>query len=311
MGAHQWEPDTPHRPTVVPVPSPGPRPQREEAPLLARGVHLASRGLGVRADLRLDLVPDLDVLAQELARVLAALPEPHLAVRDEGARLAQDAHLDADVEQAAFLRDALVVEDIELGCAERRRDLVLDDLDLRPDADRVLALLDRLDPADIHADGGVELQRAAARRRLRVAEHHADLLAELVREHHARLRAVDRAGQLAQRLAQQPRLEARVAVTHLALDLGARHERGDRVDDDHVDRAGPDQRLGDLERLFAGVRLADVEVLDVDAALGSVLGVERVLGVDERGDAAGALSLGDDVLHQRRLTGRLRTVDLD
>ena len=77
--------------------------------------------------------------------------------------------------------------------------------------------------------------------------------------------AVDRAGQLAQRLAHQAGLQADVAVAHLALDLGPRHQRGDRVDDDHVDGAGADQRLGDLERLLAGVGLADEQALEVDA----------------------------------------------
>ena len=35
---------------------------------------------------------------------------------------------------------------------------------------------------------------------------------------------------------------------------------------DDVDAAGADQRLGDLERLLAGVRLADEQLIDVDAA---------------------------------------------
>ena len=39
------------------------------------------------------------------------------------------AAVDAHVENAAFLVDAVVVNDVELGLGERRRDLVLDDLD--------------------------------------------------------------------------------------------------------------------------------------------------------------------------------------
>ncbi|MEI2616157.1 MAG: hypothetical protein V9F06_00790 [Thermomicrobiales bacterium] len=68
-------------------------------------------------------------------------------------------------------------------------------------------------------------------------------------------RARDGAGQLAQRLAHQPGLQADVRIAHVALDLGARHQRGDRVDDDDIDRAGADKRLSDLQRLLAGVRL--------------------------------------------------------
>ncbi len=66
------------------------------------------------------------------------------------------------------------------------------------------------------------------------------------------LERVDRGGELAQRLAHQPRLQAGLAVAHLAFELGARHQRGDRIDHQHVDRAGAHQRVGDLERLLAG-----------------------------------------------------------
>ena len=72
------------------------------------------------------------------------------------------------------------------------------------------------------------------------------------------------------------------AVAHLALDLGARHERRDRVDDDAVHAAGADERLGDLEGLLAGVRLAHEELVDVDAAGAGIARVEGVLDVDER-----------------------------
>ena len=171
--------------------------------------------------------------------------------------------------------------------------------------------LERLDPADVEAHRGVELQRAAAGSRLRVAEHDADLLAELVREDADRVGAVERAGELAQRLAHQPRLEADVAVAHLALDLGLRHERGDGVDRDDVERARADQELGDLERLLARVGLRDEEVVDVDADAARVLRVHRVLGVDEGADAAAALRLGDHVVDERRLARRLGAEDLD
>ena len=97
------------------------------------------------------------------------------------------------------------------------------------------------------------------------AEHDADLLAELVDEDRGGARVAQRAGDLAQRLAHQPGLQADVAVAHLALDLGAGHERGHRVDDDDVERAGADQHVGDLQRLLAGVGLGDQQGVGVDA----------------------------------------------
>ena len=52
------------------------------------------------------------------------------------------------------------------------------------------------------------------------------------------------------------------------------------------------------------------QLVDVDAARARVARVERVLDVDERGDAALALRLGDDVLAERGLARRLRPEDL-
>ena len=119
------------------------------------------------------------------------------------------------------------------------------------------------------------------------------------------------AGDLAQRLGHQAGLEADVAVAHLALDLGAGHQRRDRVDDDDVERAGADQHVGDLERLLTGVGLGDEQRVGVDAERLGVLGVERVLGVDERRDAAGLLRVGDRVQGDGGLAEALRAVDLD
>ena len=70
------------------------------------------------------------------------------------------------------------------------------------------------------------------------------------------------AGELAQRLGHEARLQAHVRVAHLAFDFGLGHQRRDRVDDDDVDRAGAHQHVGDLERLLAGVRLRDEQVVD-------------------------------------------------
>ena len=77
----------------------------------------------------LDLVCDLGVLGQELLGVVAALAEPQLPVGEERARLLDQVVLEPEVDQAALLGDADAVLDVELGLAERRRDLVLDDLD--------------------------------------------------------------------------------------------------------------------------------------------------------------------------------------
>ena len=100
-------------------------------------------------------------------------------------------------------------------------------------------------------------------------------------------------------------------IAHLPLDLGAGNERGDGVDDNEIDRAGAHEHVGDLQGLLTCVGLRDQERVDVDAELLRVVGVEGVLGVDERGDAAGPLRVGDGVEGESGLTRGLRPIDFD
>ena len=102
-----------------------------------------------------------------------------------------------------------------------------------------------------------------------------------------------------------------MAVAHLALNLRARHQRRNGVHNDDVDRVGAHKRLGDLERLLAGVRLGNEQGIDVHAERGSIDRVERMLDVDERGITAHLLPFRDAVQRERRLTGGFRPVDLD
>src|SRR5690606_39405000 len=118
-----------------------------------------------------------------------------------------DSEIRGHIEHASGDRDTFAVHDVEFGLAERRGDLVLDHLHTGADTDGVLAVLDRLDTADIHAHRGVELQRVTAGGRLRAAEYDADLHAQLVDEDDAGVRPTDRAGQLPERLAHEPGLE--------------------------------------------------------------------------------------------------------
>jgi hypothetical protein len=82
-------------------------------------------------------------------------------------------------------------------------------------------------------------------------------------------------------LRHQPGLQANVAIAHFAFDFGARHQRGDRIDHQHVDRVRAHQRIDDFERLFAGIGLRDDQFVDVDAQLLGIDRIERVFGIDE------------------------------
>src|SRR5712692_963930 len=269
------------------------------------------RGAGALAHLRLDLGGDGRVVAEVLLRGLAALTDARLAVVDPRARLLEHAGGHAQVEQPALARDALRREDLELGDAERRRDLVLHDLDLHAPADDLGAVLDLLDRADVEADRRVELQRLATRSGFGVSEDNSDLLAKLVDEDHRRLGLRDAAGELAQCLAHEPRLQAHVRIAHLALDLGARHECRDGVNDDEVHGARAHEGVGDLKGLLAVVGLRDEELVDIDAADPRPRGVERVLGIYERRRPAALLDGSDGVQRQSRLARGLGAIDLD
>src|SRR5215472_10044677 len=123
---------------------------------------------------------DLFVLLQEVPHVFASLPDALTAVAVPRAALLHDIVQHRQVQHIALARDPLAIQDVELGIAERRRHLVLDDLHLRARPNNRLAFLHRADAPNVDTHRRIELQRTAARRRLRIAEHHADLLADLV-----------------------------------------------------------------------------------------------------------------------------------
>jgi hypothetical protein len=75
--------------------------------------------------------------------------------------------------------------------------------------------------------------------------------------------------------------------------------------------SAPDQHVGDLQRLLTGVGLAHQQRVGVHAELLGVLRIQRVLGVDERRDAACGLGVGHRVQRDGGLARRLRAVDLD
>src|ERR671910_940492 len=117
-------------------------------------------------DLVEDTLTDLVVLLEELLGVLPALPESFIAVCEPGAALLDHIVLDADVEQASLAGDPLSVHHVELHRLERRRYLVLYDLDPGLVAHSVVADLERADAPDVQTYAGIELQRPPSRRRL-------------------------------------------------------------------------------------------------------------------------------------------------
>ena len=108
------------------------------------------------------LVKIIPVVLEKAADVFAALADALAGIAVPCAGLLHDIVDYGEIEHIAFARDAFSVEDVELGFAEGRGNLVLDDLDLGARTDHDVAFFDGGDAANVDADRGVELERAAA-----------------------------------------------------------------------------------------------------------------------------------------------------
>ena len=249
------------------------------------------------------------VFLQPHAHVVFALADFIAIVAVPRAGFFDDADLIAPVDQLAFAAYAFAVEDVELGLAERRRHFVFNHFHAGFVAQDLVAFFNLADAADIEAHGGVELERVAAGGGFRTAEHHADLHADLVDEHHQSVGFLNVAGELAQGLAHQAGLQTYVAVAHFAFDFRFRHQRGHGIDHHHVHTAGAHQHIADFQRLLACVRLRYHQLFHLHAQLARVNRVERVFRIDKGTHTAVFLALRDGFQTQRGFTGRLRPKD--
>src|SRR5262245_36628052 len=263
------------------------------------------------ADAIFNRLVDIGILAQELLRVLATLAKSLTGVREPCAALFDDALVDRKIQKVASLGNAFAVHDVEFGFAERWRDFVLHHFHARAAADDLIAVFDRRDATDVEPHRRVELERTAARGCFRVAEHDADLLAQLVDEDQTRLGFRNGASEFPERLRHQPRLKTHGRIAHVSVDFRLRHERGHRVHDDDVDTIRSDEHFDDLERLLTVVRLRDQQVFEIHAELLRINRVERMFGVHECRHAAALLGFRDDLERQRRLARGLRAEDFD
>jgi len=143
------------------------------------------------------------------------------------------------------------------------------------------------------------------------AEHDTDLHTDLVDEDHQRIGVLDVGRHLAQGLGHQACLQTHMTVAHVALDFRLGGKRRYRVDDHDIHRARAHDHVADLQRLLARVRLADQQVLDINAEIAGIDRVQRMFRVDEGAGAALALAFGDDLQGKRGLARGLRPVDLD
>ncbi len=133
-------------------------------------------------NLLFDFVAEVYVVLQEQACIFTTLTDAFIVVAEPGTALLDDVEFAGEVEDGSFARNAHAVENVEFALGKRSGDFVLHDLYAGAVTDDFFAVLDGGDAADVDTLRGVELQCVTASRRFRVAEHHANLHAELVDE---------------------------------------------------------------------------------------------------------------------------------
>jgi hypothetical protein len=199
------------------------------------------------------------------------------------------------VQEVAFVADAAIEHDVELGVAERRGDLVLDDPGAGAVADGDFVFLDGTGPADVDADAGIELQRRPPGvvsglpnitpifSRIWLMKMTVQRLLEMAPVSFRRAWLMSRACRPTWLSPISPSISARgmraatesMTMTSTALE---------RTSSSQISRACSPVSGWETSRSSSLTprRLAQD-------------GVEGVLGVDERGHAAGFLGVGDDV----------------
>ena len=232
------------------------------------------------------------MLHKVLLGILAALADLLAVVSEPGAGLLDQVEIRCNVEDIALPGNPFSEHNIEFSFLEGGSNLVLHDFDSRPVSDDFTLGLDGLDPADIEADGGIELQGPAAGRGLGISEHDADLLTELIDEDDDAVRLRDDRRKLPQGLGHQPRLQADLDIPHLPVNLGLGNQGRDGVNDDDIHCPGPDHGLCNLKGLLAVVRLGNVKIVNIDTDMLRIYGIQSMLGVDEARNAAPLLYFG-------------------
>ena len=232
---------------------------------------------------------DLRIVLQVLFRILPALSDLGVVVRVPCPAFYDYAAVRRQIQNISFSGNPFAEHDIKFCLPERRRDLILHHFDAGTVAHYFAALLQRFDPADIQTDRRIELQSAASGSRLRIAEHHAHLLAELIDKDHHTVGLADHRSKLPECLGHQAGLKAHMGITHIPVYLRLRHQRRHRVHDYDVNGAGSHHGLRDLQCLFAVIRLRNVKIVNVYADILGIYRIQRVLGVDKSRDAASLL----------------------
>ena len=101
-----------------------------------------------------------------------------------------------------------------------------------------------------------------------------------------------------------------MGVPHIPFHLGSGNQGRHTVNHYAIDGAAAYQLFGYIQSLLGAVRLGDQQIVQVQSAIASVLGVHGVLHIDIGGQTTGLLGLRHDVDGQGGLACRFGAVDL-
>ena len=92
-----------------------------------------------------------------------------------------------------------------------------------------------------------------------------------------------------------------MAISHFAVDFRTRYQRRHAVDDNNVNRAATYQRFGNVQRLFAIIRLRNQQIVHIHAQAACIFRIQRVLRINKGRITTALLRLRHNVQRHRRL----------
>ena len=206
--------------------------------------------------------------------------------------------------------NTLSEHDIKFRLTEGRGDLILYNFYTGMVSHHNASLFQRLDAADIQANRGIEFQSPPSRCGLRVSEHDADFFPELVNEYHAAVGLADGRRQLPACLRHHSCLQAHMGIPHLSVYLLSGDKGCHGVHNNDIHRAGAYHGLGNFQRLLAGIRLRDIEVIHIYPDVSGIHRIQGMLCVNKACDAAALLYLRHHVQGDSGFSGGFRSVNL-
>ena len=99
-------------------------------------------------------------------------------------------------------------------------------------------------------------------------------------------------------------------IPHIPLNFRLRNQSGHAVNDDGINGAAAHQLFGNVQGLLGGIGLGNQQAVNVQPAVGGILGIQGVFGVNVRRQPAQTLRLRHNMNGQRGFAGRLAAVNL-